>query len=88
MGVMHTRYPKMAVHPVRLEGFSRAEFEGMVDVTRDDARAAAVELARKEGLLVGPATGAAFTIGRKLAVAMGAGKRLVVLASDSGERYL
>lgn len=88
MGVMHTRYPKMAVHPVRLEGFSRAEFEGMVDVTRDDARAAAIELARKEGLLVGPATGAAFTIGRKLAIAMGAGKRLVVLASDSGERYL
>lgn len=88
MGVMHTRFPKMAVHPVRLENFSRAEFEGMVDVSLDSARAAAAELAAKEGLLVGPATGAAFHVARKLAEAMGPGKRLVSLASDSGERWL
>jgi len=88
MGVMHTRFPKMAAHPVRLEGFSRVEFEGMVDVGRAEAAAAAADLAARDGLLVGPATGAAFSVARKLAAAMGPGKRIVSLASDSGERWL
>jgi len=88
MGVMNARFPKMAVHPIRLEGFSRAEFEGMVDVSREQAKDACAELAGLEGLLVGPATGAAFSVAKKLAAAMGKGKRIVALASDSGERWL
>lgn len=88
MGVMNARHPRMAVHPVRLEGFSRAEFEGMVDVSRAQALEASGDLARQEGLLAGPATGAAFHVARKLAEAMGKGKRVVALATDSGERWL
>ncbi len=86
-GVLHARFPQMAVQPVRLEGFTRAEAHGMLDVTRAQAIAAAEDLARQEGLLVGPASGAAFFAARRSAQAMGAGKRIVALCTDSGERY-
>lgn len=87
-GVLHARFPQMAVQPVRLEGFTRAEAHGMVDVTRAQAHSAAEDLARLEGLLVGPASGAAFFVARRTAQAMGAGKRIVALCTDSGERHL
>lgn len=87
-GVLHARYPDMAVHAVRLDGFTRAEAHGMVDVSRAEADAAASDLARLEGLLVGPASGAAFVVGRRVAESLGKGKRVVVLCSDPGERHL
>ena len=87
-GVLHTRFPDMAVHAVRLAGFTRAEAHGMIDVSPSEAMAAAEDLARAEGILVGPASGAAFAVGRRVAEALGAGKRLVVLCTDSGERHL
>lgn len=87
-GVLHTRFAEMAVHAVRLEGFTRAEVHGMVDVTRAEAKAAANDLARHEGVLVGPVSGAAFSVGRRVAEALGSGRRIVVLCPDSGERHL
>ena len=87
-GVLHARVKRLAIHPVRLEGFTRVEVDGMVDVTRAQALAAAGELARNEGLLVGPASGAGFHAGRDVAKKLGAGARVVVLCSDPGDRWL
>lgn len=87
-GVLHTRFAQMAVHAVRLEGFTRAEAHGMVDVSRAEAKSAMDDLARHEGLLVGPVSGAAFAVGRRVAEALGTGRRIVVLCPDGGERHL
>ncbi len=87
-GVLHARFPAMEVHPVRLAGFSRAEADGMVDVALPEARAAALELAVREGLLLGPASGAAFAVARRVAERLGPGRRVVALCSDAGERHL
>ena len=87
-GVLLTRFPGMIVHPVRLEGFTRTEVHGMIDVSRSEAMAAAADLARLEGILVGPTAGAAFAVGRRVAEAMGSGKRVVILCPDGGERQL
>lgn len=87
-GTLHTRFPKMAVHPVRLAGFTRFEVDGMVDVSRAEALAAAADIAKHEGVLVGPVSGAAFLVGRRVAEALGTGKRIVILCPDGGERHL
>lgn len=90
-GVLHTRFPPMAVHAVRLAGFTRVEVHGMVEVSRTEAFAAARDLARTEGILVGPVSGAAFAVGRRVAEALGTAvprKRIVILCPDGGERHL
>jgi cysteine synthase A len=58
-------------------------------VSNDDAMAAARELAKKEGLVVGISSGAAAHAARILASKPEAkGRRIVVLLPDTGERYL
>jgi len=71
-GVLHAKFPQMAVHAVRLTGFTRVEVHGMVDVSRTEAFAAAKDIARNEGVLIGPVSGAAFAVGRRVAEALGA----------------
>ncbi|RJO70556.1 MAG: cysteine synthase A [Myxococcales bacterium] len=66
---------------------------GVVDevmtVSNDDAMHAAQTLARTEGLVVGISSGAAAHVGRTIAArAASAGKRIVVILPDTGERYL
>ncbi|WP_130806738.1 cysteine synthase A [Senegalia massiliensis] len=46
------------------------------------------EVARKEGLLVGISSGAAINGAIKIAKQLGKGKKVLVMAPDSGERYL
>ena len=66
---------------------------GVVDeiiaVSDSDALAAGRELGRTEGLLVGISSGAALVAAAELARhAENAGKRIVVLLPDIGDRYL
>jgi cysteine synthase A len=44
-------------------------------------------LAREEGMLVGVSAGAAVVAARQIAEELGAGKRVVVIVPDTGERY-
>lgn len=61
----------------------------VVPVTDEEAYAAARELAKAEGLLVGITSGAALHAAAELAAQPeNVGKNIVVLFPDSGERYL
>lgn len=57
-------------------------------VKDEDAIAMTKRLAREEGLLLGISSGAAIFTAIKKAKELGSGKRIVVIAPDSGERYL
>ena len=67
----------------------RKVYDAVMAVTEDQAYAAARLMARKEGILVGISSGAALHAALELAAKPeNAGKTLVVLLPDTGERYL
>lgn len=66
----------------------RSVFHEILQVTDEEAREMARRLPREEGLLVGPSSGAAVVAAIRLAERFGAGKRIVTMAPDNGERYL
>jgi cysteine synthase A len=67
----------------------RTVYDAIMPVTEDQAYAAARLMARKEGVLVGISSGAALHAALELAYkAENAGKTIVVLLPDTGERYL
>jgi len=84
--------------PHELQGIGAGFIPAVLDTTlideimpieADDAFAAARELARTEGILVGISSGAAAYAAMQLACKPeNAGKRIVVILVDSGERYL
>jgi cysteine synthase A len=57
-------------------------------VAEADAEAMRLELARREGLLVGISAGAAVLVAVDVARALGPGKTVVTVLPDTGERYL
>ena len=57
-------------------------------ITNEEAMAMAARLAKEEGLFVGISSGANVCAAIKLAKRIGAGKTLVTVACDTGERYL
>ena len=75
-------------------GFVPATYDGsvvdrVVRVTNEDAIAGARELAAVEGMLCGISSGAAFSAALRLAADEAyAGKTIVALLPDTGERYL
>ncbi len=75
-------------------GFVPSIYDGgivdeVIQVSNDDAIAAARQLARTEGMLAGISTGANVYAARRIAAQPGnAGKRIVTLICDTGERYL
>lgn len=69
--------------------FDRAVVDEILTVTDEEAFETARALARLEGLLVGISSGAAAAAAARLAARPDmAGKRIVVLLPDTGERYL
>ncbi len=57
-------------------------------VTEEEAEATRLELARREGLLVGVSAGAAVRVSLDVARALGPGKTVVTILPDTGERYI
>ncbi|MBS4024693.1 MAG: cysteine synthase A [Clostridia bacterium] len=62
--------------------------DDIIQVTNEDAASTTRELALKEGILVGISSGAAIWAALQEAKKQGKGKRIVVVAPDTGERYL
>ncbi|WP_373229077.1 cysteine synthase A [Cohnella sp.] len=63
-------------------------YDEIVRVTDEDAIETTKRLARLEGLLVGPSSGASVWAAIELARRLGPGKRVLCIAPDTGERYL
>ncbi len=64
-------------------------YDGIITVSNEDAFESARQLAKQEGVLVGVSSGAAIYAARELALrAENAGKNIVVILPDTGERYL
>jgi cysteine synthase len=68
--------------------FNRKVVDRLVHVRDEDAVACSRRLAREEGLLVGISAGAAVFAACEVAEELGAGKLVVTVLPDTGERYL
>ena len=67
---------------------NRSVIDRVLPVSAENAMRTARRLVAEEGLLVGISGGAAVFAALKTARGLGPGKRVVVIAPDSGERYL
>ncbi|WP_442950939.1 cysteine synthase A [Paenibacillus sp. GSMTC-2017] len=67
---------------------NRDVIDEVLQIEDEAAWQTARELARKEGILVGPSSGAAVWAGLQVARKLGQGKRVLCIAPDTGERYL
>jgi len=63
-------------------------YNEIVQVADEDALNTTRDLARLEGILVGPSSGAAVWTAINVARRLGPGKRVLCIAPDNGERYL
>ncbi|MDA8223343.1 cysteine synthase A [Desulfosporosinus sp.] len=70
------------------EVLNKTILDQVIQVSNEDALETARRMAREEGILVGISSGAAVSAALQVAVTLGEGKNLVVLAPDTGERYL
>ncbi|MCM3700018.1 cysteine synthase A [Paenibacillus macerans] len=63
-------------------------YDEIVQVSDEDALDTVRRLAALEGILVGPSSGASVWTALQFAKKLGAGKRILCIAPDNGERYL
>lgn len=63
-------------------------YDEIIQIADEDALQTIRDLARKEGILVGPSSGASVFAAITVAKKLGSGKRVVCIAPDTGERYL
>ena len=70
------------------DNLDRALLSEVRRVSEDEAEATRLELARREGLLVGISAGAAVAVALDLARALGPGKTVVTVLPDTGGRFL
>ncbi|MDW7649784.1 MAG: cysteine synthase A [Bacillota bacterium] len=67
---------------------NRGAFDEVLTVSNEEAMDTARRMAAEEGILCGISCGAAVHAALRVAKKLGAGKRVVVVAPDTGERYL
>ena len=67
---------------------NRSVIDEIVQVKDEDAMAMSLRLAREEGLLVGVSAGANVWAALGVAERLGAGRTVVTVLCDTGERYL
>jgi cysteine synthase A len=86
---------KAGIHAIQGIGASfvpgvlnREVYDELIAVKDDDALAMTGRLTREEGLLVGISTGANVWASLQVAKRLGAGRRVVTMFCDTGERYL
>ena len=65
-----------------------AIYDEAVSVTSEAALATARKIGQTEGLLVGISAGAAINAALTVAAELGAGKKVLAIVPDNGERYL
>lgn len=70
------------------ETLDTTSYDGIVRVTSDDAIATTRAVGGAEGFLVGISSGAAIHAAIKVAKELGAGKKVLAILADNGERYL
>lgn len=63
-------------------------YDEIVQVSDEDALETTRQLARLEGILVGPSAGASVWAALQAAKRLGPGKRVLCIAPDTGERYM
>lgn len=63
-------------------------YDGILEIKSDDALAMGRQVAHQEGILVGISAGANIKGAIELAKQLGAGKKVITVAPDSGDRYL
>lgn len=63
-------------------------YDEVIPVKSDDAMATAREVGVNEGILVGISSGAAINAAIEVAKKLGAGKKVLAIVPDNGERYL
>lgn len=66
----------------------RSVIDEVLDITDEQAENTARRLAKEEGLLLGPSSGAAVYAAIELAKRLGPGHKVAAVAPDTGERYL
>jgi len=66
----------------------RAVIDSIIQVADDEANQMTLRLTREEGLLVGISSGANVVAAVQVARSLGAGKTVVTILPDTGERYL
>jgi cysteine synthase A len=85
-----------AAGPTRIQGLGagfvpavldRSAYQRVLRITDEEAWAMKERLAREEGLLVGVSSGAAAVAALRIAAELGAGRRVVTVFADTGERY-
>ncbi len=67
---------------------NREVYDELIAVTDEEAYAMTSRLTKEEGLLVGVSSGANVVASLQVAAKLGAGKRVVTMLPDTGERYL
>jgi len=65
-----------------------AVYDEIIQVKDEDALMTMRRLAREEGLLLGPSSGASVWAAAQVAARLGQGRRVLCIAPDTGERYL
>jgi cysteine synthase len=68
--------------------YNRKGLDEKISIKDEDAYATTRELASKEGLLLGMSSGAVMHVALQKARELGAGKTIVAILPDTGERYL